>query len=59
MEIKEVYEQLEKDGGPGYLQKKKKAESLRDIFAFSVPSSGASRHLPPKEGLRGTRFARL
>ncbi len=25
-----------------HLQKKKKAESLRDIFAFSVPSSGAS-----------------
>ncbi len=50
MEIKDVYEQLEKDGGPGYLQKKKKAESLRDIFAFSVPSSGASRHLLPEEG---------
>ncbi len=29
MEIKEVYEQLEKDDGPGHLQKKKKAESLR------------------------------
>ncbi len=29
MEIKDVYEQLEKDGGPGYLQKKKKEELLR------------------------------